>query len=179
MPGLERFDVVPWMSQYLTTWSSHPRQADLHLTIDHDEPLYIEAHPVLLAELLNNLLDNAIKYSRPGSPIVVRASADQSEVQVTVEDKGTGMQEHELPLAFEPFFRSAQVSGSNGVGLGLAIASRLAKAFGGKISAQSRSGEGSKFAVHLPRAAEPVLTQDSNAADADNFQLRLSIDRSA
>ena len=63
LPDLECLDLAAWVSEHSRTWSAHERAADLHSDAGHGEPLWIRAHRPLLAELLDNLLENASKYS--------------------------------------------------------------------------------------------------------------------
>ena len=154
LPGLEQIDLQLWVRQHLDSWSSHPRSNDLQLADSLVGPCRINSHPVLLAELMNNLLDNALKYSLPGTPVVVRVECDTHESSVSVTDQGNGIREADLPHLFDPFFRSeeSRLRGINGVGLGLTIAARLAQALRGQIIATSVVGTGSCFAVRFPNA---------------------------
>ncbi len=107
--------------------------------------------------MLDNLLENACKYSEPGTPIVVRAWCEPDAVALAVEDRGCGIPAEDLPRVFEPFYRaeSARRLGRAGVGLGLAVARRIAATHGGTITAESEPGRGSRFVVRLPRAPAP------------------------
>jgi signal transduction histidine kinase len=108
--------------------------------------------------LLDNLLENACKYSGPGTPIIVRAWRETDAVALAVEDRGCGIPTEDLPRVFDPFYRteSARRLGRAGVGLGLAVARRIAEAHHGTIIAESEPGRGSRFSVRLPRAPEPA-----------------------
>jgi signal transduction histidine kinase len=115
----------------------------------------VRVQPALFGQLVDNLLDNACKYSPPGTPIRVRVEADDSGVTLAVEDGGPGVAAEDVPQLFEPFFRSAQArrQGVAGVGLGLAVARRIAGAFGGTLTLDAAPGQGARFVLRLPAAA--------------------------
>ena len=105
--------------------------------------------------MLDNLLENACKYSEPGTSIIVRAWCEPAAVALAVEDCGCGIPAEELSRVFEPFYRaeSARRLGRTGVGLGLAVARRIAVTHGGTITAESEPGRGSRFVVRMPRGS--------------------------
>jgi len=105
----------------------------------------------LLGQVLDILLDNAMKYSPPGSPVVLSMRGEGAWVLLTVEDAGCGIDSEDLPHVFEPFFRSPRQKGTNtgGVGLGLAIARRVVSAMGGEIGVEGVPGGGTRFVVRL------------------------------
>jgi hypothetical protein len=121
--------------------------------------------PSMLAELVNNLLDNAVRYSDPGSPVRVRLEQVEGTAELVVEDQGIGIGEDELPHVFEPFYRSpeARRRGAPGLGLGLSVATRLAAAFGGTINVFSRPGQGSRFTLRLPLVRHEEVHQDGGS----------------
>jgi two-component system, OmpR family, sensor kinase len=135
------------------------RAADLRFEGRDGEPPWSRAHPPLLGQLLDNLLENACKYSGPGTPIVVRCWCEPDAVAMVVEDRGLGIPAEDLRRVFEPFYRaeSARRLGRAGVGLGLAVARRIAASHGGTITAESEPGRCSRFVVRLPRAAAPKV----------------------
>jgi two-component system sensor histidine kinase KdpD len=111
----------------------------------------IKADPVLLAQLLENLLDNALKYSSGVIELVV--SRADHEMQVAVEDRGPGIAPGEEAAIFEPYRRNDR-SGQRGAGLGLAVCRAIAIAHGGTLAVRQREGGGSSFMLSLP--IEPV-----------------------
>jgi two-component system sensor histidine kinase KdpD len=107
----------------------------------------IKADPVLLAQMLGNLLDNALKYSSAAIDLVV--SAEVHALTIAVKDRGPGIAPQERELIFEPYRRGDQ-SGQRGAGLGLALCRAIALAHGGSLIVRSRSGGGASFVVTLP-----------------------------
>ena len=156
-PLLEPIDLAAWLAEHLRSWREsrngpEPRP-DVALEPGGTEgPLPVRVQPALLAELVNNLLDNAARYSDPGSPIRVGLRRAGPAVELSVEDRGIGIADEEIPHLFEPFYRSpeARRRGASGLGLGLSVAARLAAAFGGAIEVSSRHGQGSRFTLRLP-----------------------------
>jgi two-component system OmpR family sensor kinase len=97
-----------------------------------------------------NLLDNALKFTRPSDTIEVRASERGATVVVEVADTGLGVPDDELPHIFEELYRGQEARGHEGSGLGLALAKAVMELHGGTLTAQSRSGQGSVFSLSLP-----------------------------
>ena len=157
LPDLERLDLAAWAADHLRGWSGHERAADMRFEGRAGDPPCTRAHRPLLGQLLDNLLENACKYSEPGTPIVVRSWCEPGAVALSVEDRGGGIPPGDLPHVFEPFYRaeSARRLGRAGVGLGLAVARRVAEAHRGTITAESEPGRGSRFVVRLPRSPAP------------------------
>jgi histidine kinase len=116
-------------------------------------PLIVRADPDRLAQILLNLVGNAVRYTPEGGCITVRLSAEDRQARVEVIDTGIGISAEDLPLLFERFYRvdrsRARVSG--GSGIGLTIARHLTWAMGGELSAASAGpGQGSTFTLTLP-----------------------------
>lgn len=109
----------------------------------------VQADPVLLAQLLENLLDNALKYS--ADAIEVEVSHDHGRMQLAVHDHGDGVPAGEEETIFEPFRRGDRAS-QRGAGLGLAVCRAIARAHGGELSVHRREGGGSSFVLSLPMA---------------------------
>jgi heavy metal sensor kinase len=153
LPERERLDLREWLKGHLVSWAEHPRGGDLVVDAA-GEQAGVDVHPALLGELVNVLLDNACKYSPPGSPVTVRLRRAGSSVELSVRDQGPGIAAEDLPHLFTPFFRSAEARrrGIDGLGLGLAIVKRLADAFGATLQVESGLGQGSSFTLRLPLA---------------------------
>jgi signal transduction histidine kinase len=83
-PELETLDLAAWLDGPRRRWAHHPRGADIHFEVADDAPVPVRAHPALLGELIDNLLDNACKYSEPGQPITVRLSRDGGAASLAV-----------------------------------------------------------------------------------------------
>jgi len=115
-------------------------------------PVLVDA--VQVRQILVNLIDNALKFSPPQSPVSVRVTRTRKEVIVRVIDQGRGVPENELEHVFEPFYRGAPAQDQTGTGLGLAIARGFAEANGGRLWAESRPGQGAGFAIALPLVDE-------------------------
>jgi signal transduction histidine kinase len=109
-----------------------------------------------LVQIVYNLLDNAIKYNKPGGEVRVFAFAKDSEAHLIVADTGTGIPEEELPLIFDRFYRvdKARSRAAGGEGLGLSIVAETAARLGGSITAESEFGKGSRFTVKFPLVQE-------------------------
>lgn len=106
-----------------------------------------------LRRVFENLIGNALKYSRPGAPVEVLVETRAGEAVVSVVDRGAGIPADELPRLFEPFYRTpAGKQAASGLGLGLHIARSLVEAHGGRLVVESAVGEGSRFTFTLALA---------------------------
>jgi two-component system phosphate regulon sensor histidine kinase PhoR len=128
-------------------------ERDLRISVNLSNRLPdIAADRRRLAEVLQNLLDNAIQYTPPGGQIMLSASANGSEVTFTVSDTGIGIPQTDQPRIFERFYRVdvARSREVGGTGLGLAIAKHLVEVHGGRIWVESEVGQGSQFHFTVP-----------------------------
>ena len=105
----------------------------------------------LITQTLVNLVDNALKYSPPGSPVEVRARIGDGAIRVEVADRGRGISQQDLPHVFERFYSG--VTG-RGIGLGLSICKGFVEAHGGSIWAENREGGGAVVSFTLPLASQ-------------------------
>jgi len=125
-------------------------------------PVTLNADPLRLTQVLVNLLDNASKYSGEGDPIILGAELDGTEAVLRVSDRGIGISAADLPRLFDMFAQvgDAPRQGHSGLGIGLALTSRLVEMHGGRIDATSAGpGQGSTLTVRLP-LGNPTATGD-------------------
>ncbi|MCE7996351.1 MAG: response regulator [Roseivirga sp.] len=115
--------------------------------------------------ILNNLLSNAFKFTPPGKQIEIHIEINTRQLQVTVRDEGIGISEKDLPHVFDRFFQTkdSQRAASGGTGIGLALSKELAQAMNGDLTAESNSGQGSKFTLTLPNTKAEMFPQPSQA----------------
>jgi signal transduction histidine kinase len=114
----------------------------------------LEGDGALLRRVVDNLIDNARKYSEPNSPIVVRLDNDAGAIVLSVIDRGMGIEAKDLPHIFTPFFRTdrSRTRKTGGVGLGLTLVRRIVNAHGGRVDVESQVGVGTRVRVRLPVA---------------------------
>ena len=124
---------------------------DINLDCEKDTTALLD--PALIEQAVVNLLDNAIKFSEPGSTIHVKSHHQGNEMILSVQDQGIGIAQKHLPRLFERFYRvdKARSRSMGGTGLGLAIVKHIAQAHGGHVTVDSKLGEGSHFSIHLPQ----------------------------
>jgi CheY-like chemotaxis protein len=125
--------------------------------IDVPAGIYIDADGSRIIQVITNVLVNAVKFSPADHPITVRARREHDRVRLTIADHGVGMDDSMLRRAFDPFVQGPQDSdrAAGGLGLGLAIARRLAELHGGQLTARSKLGEGTTVDLTLPITHEP------------------------
>lgn len=128
----------------------------VHVTLPDDLPL-LSIDAVLFERVLCNLLENAAKYTPPGSPIEISAGASDTQVVVRIDDHGPGLPKGREEAIFQMFERGRKESATPGVGLGLAICQAIVEAHGGTIRGETRAGGGARFSIELPRGAPPEL----------------------
>jgi len=118
----------------------------------------LHADSALVRQILVNLVDNAIKYSKRGDRIEVLVSDETTQVRVAVVDEGIGIPPSEQDRIFEKFYRvdPEMATGIGGSGLGLYISREIAQQMGGSLTMRSAQGRGSTFILQLPRDAEPA-----------------------
>lgn len=114
----------------------------------------IEVDPELMEQVFLNLISNAKEASPPGSPVTVRTRESDGQAEVSVTDRGCGIPADRIDSIFNPFVTTKKT----GVGLGLAIVSKIVDGHGGKMTVESEPGKGSTFRICLPIAAAPVVS---------------------
>jgi two-component system sensor histidine kinase BaeS len=129
-------------------WSAAGQQADVTVA-DRAGPVLVRGDGVRLAQVITNLVVNAVAHTPSGGLIHVDVRAREEQVALTVTDTGAGIPAEDLPHVFERFYRGSSAAG-HGTGIGLAVVAGLVRAHGGTVAAASLPGQGAVFTVLLP-----------------------------
>ena len=135
------------------TIAMHEHEDSPRITFAGPPGVRIQGDPDRIAQIIGNLLDNAIKYSPPGSAIDVALTIEGTEAHLRVTDRGLGVPEAERGPLFAPFFRTTRTRDIPGTGLGLHISRRIAEQHRGRLWLESSSSVGSAFVLALPLAS--------------------------
>jgi two-component system sensor histidine kinase KdpD len=146
----------------ITERASAAAQHQFKLALDENLPL-LEIDAVLMERVFCNLLENAVKYTPPGSLIEISAQLTAQTLEVSVDDNGPGIPQGKEEVIFKKFERGQAESTTRGVGLGLAICRAIIEAHGGEIHAENRPGGGAHFQFSLPRGNPPPLTVEESS----------------
>lgn len=151
--ALQSCSPISLLERAVAAHSAAANEKDVRLGM-HAEPTLpdVLVDPERMAQVLNNLVSNALRFTPTGGEVTLAAEADASAVRLLVRDTGVGIASDDLPKVFERFYRGDRSrSNSEGEsGLGLAIAKSLTEAHGGKIAVASELGKGTTFSVTLP-----------------------------
>jgi two-component system sensor histidine kinase KdpD len=121
---------------------------------------------VLVEQVIFNLVENALKYTPPDSPIEIVAAHDGQRLVVSVADRGPGLPPGQEDSVFQKFYRGRREGDPSGVGLGLSICRGIVEAHGGTITAGNREGGGAVFRIELPQPEEPPVVLPEDEPDA-------------
>ena len=134
---------------------------------------YVDPHRI--REVLQNIIDNAIKYANEGA-ITVRLTGDNSLIQIQIQDTGSGIPPEDIPHLFQKFYRvdSSLTRTVGGSGLGLFISRKIVEMYNGRIWVESQVGQGSTFFINLPRltTAQALQMQQKQASSASPLDTR-------
>ncbi len=154
-PGLRRepVSIEKLLGGVMEDYQARPAAEGHELSLSVDPAIgTLMVDPLKLAQVLENLIDNALKYTPRGSRIAVSATMRTSEVEICVHDSGPGIPEEDLPHIFERFYRveKGRSREKGGTGLGLSIVKHMVQLHGGRVWVESSLGEGSRFYFSLP-----------------------------
>jgi len=143
---IQCFNVKPFLENISERYKSIFQGKGVFLELLCPNDIEINADPERLSQVVVNLLSNALRATSPSGHVILAATATGSELKITLDDSGTGIDEKDLPFIFERFYHGA----GGGLGIGLTIVKELVEAHGGSVEVQSAKGEGSQFTILLP-----------------------------
>ncbi len=148
--------LVPVLESCVESHRDRAQTKNLSLSFDPrgmDDETMVLADEEAIRQIIDNLIDNAIKYTPEGGTVSVTGHSDRNSASIEVSDTGIGIPRADLPRIFERFYRvdKARSRELGGTGLGLSIVKHLMQSIGGQIDVTSRVGAGSRFTVGLPR----------------------------
>ena len=183
LPELTTVEVDSVVEEALGRSKIAAESAGIEIALDEPSGLLLDGDRTLLVTALSNLIDNAVSYSPPGSPVSISRRLSGEFVEIAVTDRGIGIEPQHQQRVFERFFRvdPARSRATGGTGLGLAIVKHVAANHGGEVKLWSRPGTGSTFTLRVPKhgagiddgrpavgqdRAEPVRSESADGVTA-------------
>lgn len=151
---LVRADLLPSLRETALVMEAGAKAKGTKVVLElPEQPLEVAHDPTRLVQALTNLVGNAIKFSPPGSDVVVRVECEDDDIVIVVADRGPGIAPHDVERIFQPFLigDARPTAGERGAGLGLSIVRGIAAAHGGRVTVRPRTGGGSEFCLRIPR----------------------------
>ncbi|GAA5200634.1 PAS domain-containing sensor histidine kinase [Microbacterium jejuense] len=154
---VEDIDLRRIVLESVASFRATAAAADIAIDVRVDEALPIAADGFRLRQVVDNIVSNAIKYTRRDGDVRVRAAVERDFVVLTIADTGIGIGPEDLPRVLTPYFRAADAKDkAGGTGLGLGISNDIVHAHGGRLTVDSEAGVGTTVTVALPLADAPV-----------------------
>ena len=147
---LERTSIASLLTNVVELYEIVAEEKHITVTTGFDGPCEALVDATRMRQVFANLLDNAIKYTPAGGRVRLACAVESGRVTVQVSDSGPGIPPDEQPRIWERLYRGDKSRSQRGLGLGLSLVKAIVQAHHGDVTVQSRPGEGSEFAVHLP-----------------------------
>jgi len=149
---LEEGPIIPVLESVVRACAKRCAIKNIAIQLDFPGDIIARINTTLLEQAVVNLVDNAVKYSEPGSSVLIQAFKNDDRITIRVKDSGCGIPKEHLTRIFERFYRvdKARSRKVGGTGLGLSIVRHIVNAHGGEISVESSPGRGSAFSICLP-----------------------------
>jgi two-component system, OmpR family, sensor histidine kinase SenX3 len=169
LPELSPLDLDEVVAEALGRSALVAESVGIEITTDDASGIVVDGDRTLLVTALSNLIDNAVAYSLPGTPVSVSRRRTDGYVEIAVTDRGIGIAHEHQQRVFERFFRvdPARSRATGGTGLGLAIVKHVAANHGGEVRLWSKQGTGSTFTIRLPISADRAADRTADPAPAD------------
>ena len=150
--NIQKIDLDHFINEFISSMKSLTKKKDIEIIYEPSKNNWIKADLQALERIMNNLIDNAFKYSEKGSSITISTEQAANHLKVMIADTGSGVSDEDKVYIFDRFYRtaSARASDNKGSGLGLAIVKNLANSLDGEVGIESRKPNGSIFWFTLP-----------------------------
>ena len=150
--NIQKIDLDHFINEFISSMKSLTKKKDIEIIYEPSKNNWIKADLQALERIMNNLIDNAFKYSEKGSSITISTEQSANQLKVMIADTGSGVSDEDKVYIFDRFYRtaSARASDNKGSGLGLAIVKNLANSLDGEVGIESRRPNGSIFWFTLP-----------------------------
>jgi signal transduction histidine kinase len=125
-------------------------QKEIHISLESNDPLFIFADRKKLRQAIGNLVDNAIKYSPPGTTITLHLNKLSKNAFIKISDQGVGISDEEKPLIWKRLYRGQKSRHEKGIGLGLSLVKSIIEAHTGSINVEDNLPKGTSFQICLP-----------------------------
>ncbi len=147
----DRLDLRTLTERAANLYREVAEEKRITISLDQPEPVELPADPVRLGQAINNLVDNALKYTPAGGQVTLSTRASPRSVEVTVTDNGPGVPLVEREAIFRRLYRGDASRSQRGLGLGLSMVKAIVEAHGGAVHVEDAPGGGARFVVRLPR----------------------------
>ena len=141
---------LPELERVAAEYADRADRADVKLEVTGDRDTQLPLRPRMLAVVLENLIQNTLRYAGPGTTLRLAVTSEPEETTLVAADDGAGLDERDLPRLFERFFRSDRARASRGTGLGLAIVKHVVTSAGGSVEASGGPGRGLEIRCRFP-----------------------------
>ena len=150
--NIQKIDLDHFINEFISSMKSLTKKKDIEIIYEPSKNNRVKADLQALERIMNNLIDNAFKYSEKGSSITISTEQSANQLKVMIADTGSGVSDEDKVYIFDRFYRtaSARASDNKGSGLGLAIVKNLANSLDGEVGIESRKPNGSIFWFTLP-----------------------------
>ena len=150
--NIQKIDLDHFINEFISSMKSLTKKKDIEIIYEPSKNNRVKADLQALERIMNNLIDNAFKYSEKGSSITISTEQANNHMKVMIADTGSGVSDEDKVYIFDRFYRtaSARASDNKGSGLGLAIVKNLANSLDGEVGIESRKPNGSIFWFTLP-----------------------------
>jgi signal transduction histidine kinase len=147
----DHFDVRTLTERAVDLYREVAEEKKIAVTLDQPEPAELSADSIRLGQAINNLLDNALKYTPAGGKVCIAVRSEPRRVTIAVTDNGPGVPVIEREAIFRRLYRGDASRSQRGLGLGLSMVKAIVEAHAGSVSVEDAAGGGARFVVHIPR----------------------------